>query len=55
VTGPARQENLGTLAKLIEDGRLTPVIGARYPFAELPQAIADQESGRIPGKVVITL
>jgi NADPH:quinone reductase-like Zn-dependent oxidoreductase len=54
VTGPDRQENLRGLAKLIEDGRLTPVIGARYPFAELPQAIADQESGRIPGKVVIT-
>ena len=55
VTGPDRQENLRTLAKLIEDGRLSPVIGARYPFARLPQAIADQESGRIPGKVVITL
>lgn len=55
VSGPARQENLGTLAKLIEDGRVTPAIGARYPFAELPRAIADQESGRIPGKVVITL
>ena len=55
VSGPARQENLGTLAKLIEDGHVTPVIGARYPFAELPQAIADQESGRVPGKVVITL
>jgi NADPH:quinone reductase-like Zn-dependent oxidoreductase len=55
VTGPDRQENLGTLAKLIEDGRLAPVVGGQYPFAQLPQAIADQESGRIPGKVVITL
>ena len=55
VIGPDRQEDLRTLAKLIEDGRLSPVIGARYPFAELPQAIADQESGRIPGKVVVTL
>jgi NADPH:quinone reductase-like Zn-dependent oxidoreductase len=55
VIGPDRQEDLRALAKLIEDGHVTPVIGARYPFAELPQAIADQESGRIPGKVVITL
>lgn len=55
VAGPGRQENLRALAKLIEDGRVTPVIGARYPFARLPQAITDQESGRIPGKVVITL
>jgi len=55
VIGPGRQEDLRTLAKLADDGRLTPVIGARYPFARLPQAITDQESGRIPGKVVITL
>ena len=55
VISPDRQEDLRTLAKLIEDGHLSPVIGARYPFAELPQAIADQEGGRIPGKVVITL
>jgi len=55
VIGPGRQEDLRTLAKLADDGRLSPVIGARYPFAKLPQAITDQESGRIPGKVVITL
>lgn len=55
VIGPGCQENLRTLAKLADDGRLSPVIGARYPFARLPQAITDQESGRIPGKVVITL
>jgi NADPH:quinone reductase-like Zn-dependent oxidoreductase len=55
VIGPDRQEDLRTLAKLIEDGRLSPVIGARYPFARLPEAITDQESGGIPGKVVVTL
>jgi NADPH:quinone reductase-like Zn-dependent oxidoreductase len=55
VIGPDRQEDLRTLAKLIEDGRLSPVIGARYPFARLRHAITDQESGRIPGKVVVTL
>ena len=37
------------------ESKQVPVIGARYPFAKLPQAITDQESGRIPGKVVITL
>ena len=55
VIGPDRQEDLRALAKLIDDGQVTPVIGARYPFAQLPQAVTDQESGRIPGKVVITL
>jgi NADPH:quinone reductase-like Zn-dependent oxidoreductase len=55
VIGPDRQEDLGALAKLIEDGQVTPVIGARYPFGRLPEAIADQEAGGVPGKVVITL
>jgi NADPH:quinone reductase-like Zn-dependent oxidoreductase len=55
VIGPDRQEDLRALAKLIDDGQVTPVIGARYPFAQLPQAVTDQESGRIPGKIVITL
>ena len=55
VIGPDRQEDLRTLAKLLEDGQVTPVIGARYAFARLPQAITDQEGGGVPGKAVITL
>jgi NADPH:quinone reductase-like Zn-dependent oxidoreductase len=55
VGGPAKQELLVTLAKLIEDGQVTPVIGRRYPFRDLPRAIAEQENGHVAGKVVVTV
>jgi NADPH:quinone reductase-like Zn-dependent oxidoreductase len=47
--------HLATLAKLIEDGKVTPVLGRSYPFADLPAAIRYQEQGHAQGKVVITI
>jgi NADPH:quinone reductase-like Zn-dependent oxidoreductase len=44
-----------TLTELIEDGKITPVIDCGYPFADIPAAIAYQEEGHAPGKVVITV
>ncbi|GGK94993.1 NADPH:quinone reductase [Planomonospora parontospora subsp. parontospora] len=49
------KRNLTTLAELIEDGRLTPVIDRSYPFEEIPEAIVYQEQGHATGKVVITV
>ncbi|GAA3445694.1 NAD(P)-dependent alcohol dehydrogenase [Planomonospora venezuelensis] len=49
------KQNLMTLTGLIEDGKVTPVIDRSYPFAEIPAAVRYQETGRAPGKVVITL
>ncbi|GGL49585.1 NAD(P)-dependent alcohol dehydrogenase [Planomonospora parontospora] len=49
------RRNLTTLAELIEDGRLTPVIDRSYPFEEIPAAIAYQEQGHATGKVVVTV
>jgi NADPH:quinone reductase-like Zn-dependent oxidoreductase len=51
----SKKEILTALATLIEDGKVVPVIGRRYPFHELPEAIAYQEQGHATGKVVITL
>ena len=48
------KQNLMTLTELIEDGKITPVIGA-YPFEEIPAAVRYQEEGHAPGKVVITV
>ena len=48
------KNNLVTLAKLIEDGKVTPVIGRSYPFADIPAAIRYQEQGHARGKVIIT-
>jgi NADPH:quinone reductase-like Zn-dependent oxidoreductase len=50
-----RKENLETLTELIEKGLVTPVVARRYSFEEIPQALAYQEQGHAPGKVVVTL
>jgi NADPH:quinone reductase-like Zn-dependent oxidoreductase len=49
------QQNLMILTELIEAGRVTPVIDRLYPFGDIPVAVAYQEGGHAPGKVVITL
>lgn len=49
------QQNLVALTALIEAGRVRPVIDRRYPFGEIPAAVAYQEGGHVPGKVVVTV
>ena len=48
-------QDLMALTELIEAGKLTPVIGASYPLAEVPQAMRDLEAGHARGKILITL
>ncbi|MEN3613639.1 NAD(P)-dependent alcohol dehydrogenase [Plantactinospora sp. ZYX-F-223] len=52
---PDKKQCLRLLAELIEDGRVTPVVDRRYPFAEIRAAVRYQEEGHSPGKVVVTL
>jgi NADPH:quinone reductase-like Zn-dependent oxidoreductase len=47
--------DLELLSELIEAGKLRPQIDRRYPFAEIPAAIAYLEHGRARGKVVVTM
>jgi NADPH:quinone reductase-like Zn-dependent oxidoreductase len=54
VSCTTKKHLLITLATLIEDGKVTPVISRRYPFSELAEAIRYQELGHAPGKVVVT-
>jgi len=49
------KENLEFLAKLIEDGKLRPVVDRTYPLAEAPAAVAYQEKGHARGKVILTV
>ncbi|MEU4223271.1 NAD(P)-dependent alcohol dehydrogenase [Nonomuraea sp. NPDC026600] len=49
------RQNLMTLARFIEDGKITPVIDRSYPFEEIPAAVKYQEEGHVPGKVVIAV
>ena len=48
-------EDLILLKKLIESGKLTPVIDRTYPLAEAPEAIRYLEGGHAQGKVVVTV
>jgi NADPH:quinone reductase-like Zn-dependent oxidoreductase len=53
-TSTKTKENLLELTALIEKGAVTPVISRRYAFADIPAAVAYQEEGHAPGKVVIS-
>ena len=45
-------KDLQQLSELIEAGKVRPEIDRRYPFAEIPAAIAYMEQGHARGKVV---
>ena len=50
-----KQEDLVTLAELVEAGSVTPVIDRTYPLIEAPDAIRHLEEGHAAGKIVITV
>jgi NADPH:quinone reductase-like Zn-dependent oxidoreductase len=49
-----KAQHLKTMAKLIEDHKVTPVIDRTYPFEEIRAAVRYQEEGHAQGKIVIT-
>jgi NADPH:quinone reductase-like Zn-dependent oxidoreductase len=49
------RERLTALAKLIDDGKVQPVIDRRYSFEEIPAAVRYVEEGHAPGKVVVAV
>lgn len=53
VEAHATTKDLELLSELIEAGKVRPQIDRRYPFAEIPAAIAYLERGRARGKVVV--
>jgi NADPH:quinone reductase-like Zn-dependent oxidoreductase len=50
-----RAEDLQSLGKLIEAGKLTPVVDRTYSLSEVPKAIQYLRAGHACGKVVITV
>jgi NADPH:quinone reductase-like Zn-dependent oxidoreductase len=46
-------EDLAYLARLMEEGKVTPVIDRTYPLAQAAEAIGYLEQGRARGKVVV--
>ena len=51
----ASRKDLVVLTKLVESGKLRPVIEKTYPLRETPAALAYIEQGHVRGKVVITV
>ena len=50
-----KKQNLVTLTRLIEDGKIAPAIDRSYPFGQIPAAIRYQEQGHARGKVVVAV
>ena len=44
---------LAELARLIDEGKLRPQVGAVYPLAEAAEAFSAKAAGGIPGRVVL--
>jgi NADPH:quinone reductase-like Zn-dependent oxidoreductase len=49
------QEDVVTLAALMAEGMITPVVDREYPLAEIQEAMRYLEAGRARGKVVVTM
>jgi len=49
------QADLNTLSKLMQAGKVKPVIDRRYTLSEVPAAIRYLEEGHARGKVVVNL
>ena len=50
-----RQEDLVTLADLMESRAVTPVIDRRYPLRDVASAIEYSETGRARGKIIVNV
>jgi NADPH:quinone reductase-like Zn-dependent oxidoreductase len=50
-----KKAHLATLAALMDEGKVTPVIDRQYAFADIPAALAEQERGHSAGKVVVSV
>jgi NADPH:quinone reductase-like Zn-dependent oxidoreductase len=48
-------EQLAGIGKLLETGRIRPVIDKVFPFDQAKEALAYLEQGRTKGKVVIRM
>jgi NADPH:quinone reductase-like Zn-dependent oxidoreductase len=55
VSAHVTAKDLELLSELIEAGKVRPQIERRYPFADIPAAIAYLEEGHARGKVVVAM
>ncbi|MEU9256736.1 NAD(P)-dependent alcohol dehydrogenase [Streptomyces sp. NPDC048270] len=50
-----KPEDLRALGELLESGTITPAVDRTYPLAEVPDAIGRLRSGRVRGKIAISV
>ena len=55
VTAKETQEDLRTLAEMIDAGKLMPVVGKTFPLAGAADAVRELEGGHARGKLVVTV
>jgi len=51
---PVQSDDLAFIAKLVDDGNVTPVIDRTYALADAAEAIRYLEAGHVRGKLVVT-
>jgi NADPH:quinone reductase-like Zn-dependent oxidoreductase len=49
------QEELLAVTRLIEDGKLTPVVDRTYPLANTAEGLRHVEQGHARGKTIVTV
>jgi len=49
------QEELLAVTRLIEDGKLTPVVDRTYPLANTAEGLRHVEQGHARGKAIVTV
>lgn len=54
-TLPKKAEVMERFGRLMAEGKLTPLVDKTFPLAEAVAAIRYLESGRVRGKVVLTV
>lgn len=55
IWNPGKREDLDLLQRLLDAGRIKPLIDRGYGLSQVPEALRYVEEGRARGKVVITV
>jgi NADPH:quinone reductase-like Zn-dependent oxidoreductase len=55
INSKVTKQDLEAVAELIEEGKVTPVVGRIYPLQDAPEAVRVLETGHAEGKLVITV
>lgn len=52
---PFAQKDVASLKRLLEEGKVIPVIDKTFPLSQVPEALSYQMGGRTLGKIIVTM